>query len=270
MIRDTLCRGSHTLLLTIRLLSACFCRTVVQWGESMNSQRSVARACRPPRGTLVVLAGAFVVFGDAQASAQSAADTRSVSAMGVELVRNPVSSEAEPSSSGNPLRGVPLSALSATAERPIFSPSRRPPPVAVAPTPVLIVPPAPSAKEPDRPLLTLLGTIIGSPQDIAVLTDPATQDVVRLRIGQDHAGWLLHSVRPGAATFEKDHRTATLVLPPPDANATTPVVGPSTVASQGARVAGFGPIVDRPPISATVPAMPAKTTERFRRTPREL
>src|ERR1700739_4453914 len=57
---------------------------------------------------------------------------------------------------GNPLWGIPLRVLTATRERPLFSPSRRPPapPAVAAPAP----PPRPVAAakppEPDHPLLT--------------------------------------------------------------------------------------------------------------------
>ena len=45
--------------------------------------------------------------------------------------------------SGNPLWAIPLSALTATRERPLFLPSRRAPAPAVAGTPVVVAPPPP-------------------------------------------------------------------------------------------------------------------------------
>jgi len=79
-----------------------------------------------------------------------------------------------------------------TRERPIFSPSRRPPPPAM---PTLVAPVAvrspPKPKEPDRPAITLLGTILGSAENIGVFFNPATRDIVRLRVGEDHEGWAL-------------------------------------------------------------------------------
>ena len=45
--------------------------------------------------------------------------------------------------SGNPLWAIPLSALTATRERPIFLPSRRAPAPAVAGTPVVVAAPPP-------------------------------------------------------------------------------------------------------------------------------
>jgi len=118
---------------------------------------------------------------------------------------------------GNPLWGVPLSALTATRERPLFTPSRRAPapavagPVAAAPAP----PPAPPPAEPERPQLVLVGAIANGSEGIAVFLDQATNNVIRLRTGQDHSGWVLRSVKGREATLQKDQQTTTLTLPVP-------------------------------------------------------
>ncbi|MGA2126628.1 MAG: hypothetical protein ABSG76_10800, partial [Xanthobacteraceae bacterium] len=117
---------------------------------------------------------------------------------------------------GNPLWAVPLRSLAVTRERPIFSPSRRPPPPAVVATvTVARPPPPPPPAEPDHPLLTLVGTVIGDGGGIGVFLDQATKAVIRLRTGQDHDGWTLRTVRGREAIFDKDRRTASLELPPP-------------------------------------------------------
>jgi general secretion pathway protein N len=118
---------------------------------------------------------------------------------------------------GNPLWGVPLSTLTATRERPLFTPSRRAPaaavagPVAAAPAP----PPPPPPAEPDRPQLVLVGAIANGSEGIAVFLDQATNNVIRLRTGQDHSGWVLRSVKGREATLQKDQQTTTLTLPVP-------------------------------------------------------
>jgi general secretion pathway protein N len=118
---------------------------------------------------------------------------------------------------GNPLWGVPLSALTATRERPLFTPSRRAPapavagPVAAAPA----LPPPPPPAEPDRPQLVLVGAIANGSEGIAVFLDQATNNVIRLRTGQDHSGWVLRSVKGREATLQKDQQTTTLTLPVP-------------------------------------------------------
>ena len=64
---------------------------------------------------------------------------------------------------GNPLWAIPLNALTTTRDRPLFSASRRPPALAVgtvAPPPSHPAPAAPAP--PERPPLTLMGTIIGA------------------------------------------------------------------------------------------------------------
>jgi len=118
---------------------------------------------------------------------------------------------------GNPLWAIPLSSLTATRERPIFLPSRRAPAPAVAGTPVVVAPPPPPSTEPDQPPLTLVGAIVGDSEGFAVFLDQATNNVVRLKTGQDHMGWVLRSVKGREATLEKNKRTATLTLPVPTA-----------------------------------------------------
>lgn len=120
--------------------------------------------------------------------------------------------------SGNPLWALPLKQLSNTRERPIFSPSRRPPPPPRAiVAPVAIQQPA-KPPEPERPKVSLLGTIIGTSQDdrIAVFIEAGTQTVVRLRIGEDHDGWVLRLVKAREATLVKeDNDAVVLELPTP-------------------------------------------------------
>ncbi len=121
-----------------------------------------------------------------------------------------------PAPGGNPLWALPLKQLSITRERPIFSPSRRPPPPA---TPTYVAPVAARTpqkpKEPDRPSITLLGTILGSSESIGIFLNPATRDIVRLRLGEDHEGWALRSVKTREVTLVKDRERVVLELPPP-------------------------------------------------------
>jgi hypothetical protein len=120
--------------------------------------------------------------------------------------------------SGNPLWSISLKQLSFTKERPIFSPSRRPPPPPPA-APAYVAPvvqrPPPKPREPERPTVSLVGTVASSSEAIGVFLEPATRNVVRLRVGEDHEGWVLRSVKSREATLEKDSETAVLALPPP-------------------------------------------------------
>jgi hypothetical protein len=131
-----------------------------------------------------------------------------------------------PAPAGNPLWALPLEQLSMTRERPIFSPARRPPP----PTPPIYVatvavrqpikPP-----KPERPTVSLLGTIIGTDDQIGVFLD-TTQNVVRLRVGEVHRGWVLRLVKAREVTLVKDGEQAVVLeLPPPGE---TPAMGGPT------------------------------------------
>ena len=122
---------------------------------------------------------------------------------------------------GNPLWAIPLSSLTATRDRPLFLPSRRPPAPAVAGTPVVAAPPtvAPPTAEPEQPPLTLVGAVANEHEGIAVFLDQATNSVIRLKTGQDYSGWVLRSVKGREAVLQKDQRTTTLVLPVPGAQA---------------------------------------------------
>jgi general secretion pathway protein N len=117
--------------------------------------------------------------------------------------------------SGNPLWAIPLSALTATRERPLFLPSRRAPAPAVAGAPVVVVPPLPASAEPEQPPLTLVGAIVSETEGFAVFLDQATNNVIRLKTGQDFSGWVLSSVKGREATLEKNKRSITLSLPVP-------------------------------------------------------
>ncbi|MGY3450497.1 hypothetical protein [Bradyrhizobium sp. USDA 4353] len=116
-------------------------------------------------------------------------------------------------SSANPLWDVPLAALSATRDRPLFSASRRPPPPIVAPVTVMRAPP-PMPKEPERPALQLVGTVIGDDESFGIFVDSGSQKSLRLRVGALHEGWLLDAVKPREVTLRRELDVMTLPMPP--------------------------------------------------------
>jgi general secretion pathway protein N len=117
---------------------------------------------------------------------------------------------------GNPLWAIPLSSLAATRERPLFLPSRRPPAApAVAGPPVVVVP---QPVEDPRPQLTLIGAIAGTTEGFAIFIDARNNAMIRLRTGQEHAGWTLTSVKGREVTLAKDRETAAFALPAPGGN----------------------------------------------------
>jgi len=115
--------------------------------------------------------------------------------------------------SANPLWAMPLKQFSATRERPIFLPSRRPPapPVTTAVVPKTIVMPKP--KEPERPQVSLVGTIAGDDAKFGIFVDLSTKAVVRLKLGEEFQGWKLQSVQGREAALEKDQQVVTLAMP---------------------------------------------------------
>jgi hypothetical protein len=155
---------------------------------------------------------------------------------------------AEPVLSGNPLWAIPLRQLSATLERPLFAPSRRPPPVVAANTyqlasvPPAPPPPPPKALEPERPQLSLVGTIAGEEEGIGVFLDQAGKTVVRLKTGESHKGWVLRTVQHRTVVLAKGFAVVELALPAPDMTKTDappqPTLATQTPAGQQGPAAG--------------------------------
>lgn len=149
---------------------------------------------------------------------------------------------------GNPLWAIPLESLSSTRERPLFSPSRRPPAQAIAAPP----PPKPRAAPVvmEQLQLTLVGTVIGGSEHIGIFLDNATRNVVRLQVGQEAAGWTLRDVQARTATFKKDERQTMLALP-----------------SRNGREESPPQIVTNPPAPRPLPAARRGTPHRHPRPP---
>ena len=119
--------------------------------------------------------------------------------------------------SANPLWAIPLTQLSATRERPIFSPSRRPPPAVVAAEATIAKAPAVRKKEPETPQFALVGTIASDEEGFGIFLDQSTKGALRLKGGGDYQGWKLRAIRSREVTMEKDQQAAVLTLPQPGA-----------------------------------------------------
>lgn len=139
---------------------------------------------------------------------------------------------------GNPLWAVPLESLSATRDRPLFTPSRRPPdaPVAMAPPPP---PAAPPPAAPARPQLVLMGTVVSTAGSLGIFTDPASGQVLRLRVGEAHGGWTLRSVGARDVVMHAGADNVTLALPVPGKGGPQPPRG-SEGPFAAAQVGGTG------------------------------
>lgn len=149
------------------------------------------------RTVIVLLAlGAMTVIGQEPGAAEET--TRPVASLtpaGIDL-----------SAGGNPLWSVPLTSLTATRNRPIFSATRRPPPDRN-----LANQPRPSPLS-NRPPFVLVGAIAADSDSIAILVDGGTKAVVRLRQGESHRGWTLQAVKPREVTMRNDRQSAVLEL----------------------------------------------------------
>ena len=189
----------------------------------------------------------FLLGASAFAAAPGMTDTSEAGSLETTTPPPAPSKEANPEvpipqpRSGNPLWAIPLAQLSATRDRPIFSPSRRPPPPVVAsPVAAVVKIPVAKPKEPDRPRLSLLGTIVNGDDGFAIFMDQATAAPLRIRIGANYQGWTLRLVRAGSAMLQKDQDSMELALPRPTSD-------PDAVAGQ--LVAGT---------SAPAPALPSR------------
>jgi general secretion pathway protein N len=163
-------------------------------------------------------------------------------------------SHAEPRTlAGNPLWALSLEQLSITRERPIFSPSRRPPPAPPIFVATARIRPAIKQPEPERPAVSLIGTVISTQVRIGVFLETATQNVFRLRLGEDRQGWVLRLVKPREVTLVKDiEQTLVLDSPPGEAAALRgPSVSPPVPNSIGTiPVLNTANYVDEQPLPA--------------------
>ena len=188
------------------------------------------------RRKTLAIAGVAVFAGQVAGLAQPQPSAVSLAAIETESAGPDVSGEtsadagrpaAQLSTTGNPLWAIPISKLSATRDRPLFSASRRPrtPTVAAAPASpptAAVQPPAP-----ETPPFTLVGTIIGENSRIAIFFNEALKSSIGVKEGESDSGWILRSVDPRSAILDGSGRTVTLDLPEPAAQeSTAPPVSP--------------------------------------------
>ena len=112
----------------------------------------------------------------------------------------------DPAAAVSPLAARPLDRFSVTRDRPLFSPTRRPPappPVAGAAAPR---PPAPP------PQVVLLGVVVdGEDAHAVVRTGPAAK-ILRLRIGDEVGGWKVGQIEARKLVLLLNGRTATFAM----------------------------------------------------------
>jgi len=159
--------------------------------------------------------------------------------------------------SGNPLWAIPLSTLTATRERPIFLPTRRPPAPVIANTRIEAPKPVAASQPEQPPRFTLVGAVSSESESIAVFLDQATNGVIRLRTGQNHDGWILSSVKGREATLQRDQKTLVLKLPAP--GSLPPLAGARALSSAPMPSPASGNGVVMPDPSRGAPYVPHST-----------
>ena len=109
----------------------------------------------------------------------------------------------------NPVAAQSLDQLSTTLDRPLFSPSRRPP--APPPPPVVQAaePPAPPAPPPN---LVLFGVVMDGEGARAVVRSGADRKLVRAQIGDEIEGWKVSQIEGRKVVLSLDGRFATFTL----------------------------------------------------------
>jgi hypothetical protein len=112
----------------------------------------------------------------------------------------------------NPVAALSLEQLSATRERPLFSPSRRPPapPDAPAPPPQVAEAPPPPPAAP--PTLTLFGIVAGPEGARAIVRTQAGSEVLRLRVGDTVQGWEVSDIARTELVLRLGDRVETVAL----------------------------------------------------------
>jgi hypothetical protein len=111
----------------------------------------------------------------------------------------------------NPVAAQSLDELSATLERPLFSPSRRPPAPPPPPQPVgqTATPPAPP---PPPPNLVLVGVVMDGESAHAIVRNGTDKKIQRAQIGDDIDGWKVSQIDGRKVVLSLNDRFATFTL----------------------------------------------------------
>ena len=97
----------------------------------------------------------------------------------------------------------------AALQRPLFSPTRRPPPPAM-PAPSALAPLPPPVAPP--PNLTLSGVIVGAGGGVALLRRPVDVAPARVARGAQVDGWTVAEIHPRSVVLRRDARSITVDL----------------------------------------------------------
>jgi len=161
----------------------------------------------------------------------------------------------------NPLQAQSLDRLSATRDRPLFSPTRRPvppPPPPVVRAPEVVPPPPP-------PNVTVVGIVLDGEGARAIVRAGMGRKFERVQIGDDIGGWKVSQIEGRRLVLSLDDRHATFTLFSDERGKQSPDELQSTAAGeqQTAPQQGHAQQTASPPVEAQTAA------PRKRRKPRE-
>jgi hypothetical protein len=117
-----------------------------------------------------------------------------------------------------PLWSIPIAQLGATADRPLFSPNRRPAVNAITTDPTPTPTPSPPAVEIEEPPPhgSLVGVIKGEEGfAVALVVEDSSTPPKRLRLGDLYENWKLVAITRASATLRKESRTFELKIKTP-------------------------------------------------------
>lgn len=117
-------------------------------------------------------------------------------------------SPSSPAQNLNTLSTLNPAALDAFRGRPLFAPSRRPPP----PPQVFVAPTAPMTVAPSPPDLRLIGVIAGVDKAVAILRRPTGGSSLSLKLGEAVETWRVYAIGPDRVTLRDGTREATYRL----------------------------------------------------------
>ncbi len=87
----------------------------------------------------------------------------------------------------------PEQSFAAILERPLFSPTRRPPPEGIA----SVAGPVPTLK------IDVVGIVISEQEQFALILTENSKEIVRLIVGDEFQGWTLEDIEPERVTFRR-------------------------------------------------------------------
>ena len=152
-------------------------------------------------GSALILGGVSVTRVHAQTQSQPQPQTQPRPQVQARAPATPTATLA------SPLALHPLDRLSATRERPLFSPSRRAP----APPPIVSLPPPPPPPPPEPPNVTLVGIVMDAGEARAIVQS-GPNEVRRVRIGDDIGGWKVAQIEGRRLVLKLDSRVATFSM----------------------------------------------------------